>query len=200
MPPADLSRNSAIQAFVTSSRSGTHREYEMEPKPFSDHDIDVMMKFQKLHVSNTGGARKFFLLQVMYEISQRYWTLNEVKENYGTFGAKNFLSKLRGKRRPHRQPKDAKTEDLRLMVDIGNLAKRMMDHGDKILNKINSTGNLTYGRMQDFDVVLRMGDNSDMESDVENEKTLIFSDLILMQIMYLMSSHQQLKLCLLPLL
>jgi len=89
---------------------------------------------------------------------------------------------------------------LRLMVDIGNLAKRMMDHGDKILNKINSTGNLTYGRMQDFDVVLRMGDNSDMESDVENEKTLIFSDLILMQIMYLMSSHQQLKLCLLPLL
>jgi len=90
-----------------------------------------MMKFQELHVSKTGGARKYFLLHVMYEISQRYWTLSEVKASYDTFGAKNYLSKLRKVVRLLFQPKDARADDLQLVVDIGILAKRMKDYGDK---------------------------------------------------------------------
>jgi len=131
----------------------------------SDDEILVMMKFQELHVSKTGGARKYFLLHVMYEISQRYWTLSEVKASYDTFGAKNYLSKLRTRTRPILQPKDAKGNDLQLMVDVGNLAKRMKEYGDKIMNNINSTGDLTYARMPDNDVV------SDMESDFKEGKT-----------------------------
>jgi len=171
-PPADSSRKSAIQHFFASSRQiGTHREFEMEPMQFSVDEIAVMMKFQELHVSKTGGARKYVPLQVMYKISQRYWTLDEVKASYETFGAKNYLSKLLRVTRPPLQPKDAKADDLQLMVDIGNLAKRMKDYGDKIMNKINITGDLTYARMPDNDVVLLMGDNSDMESDFEKGET-----------------------------
>jgi len=67
----------------------------------------------------------------MYENFHRYWTLDEVKESYDAFGAKNFLSKLRRVVRPLLQPKDANAEDLQLMCDIGILARRMKDYGDK---------------------------------------------------------------------
>jgi hypothetical protein len=61
--------------------------------------------------------------------------------------------------RPLLQPKDANAEDLQVMCDIGILARRMEDYGDKMLNRINSTGNLTYARIPDNDVVLLMGNN-----------------------------------------
>ena len=69
-PPTDSSQKEAIQKFVTDHRSGTHREFVMEPMLFLDHEINVMMKFQDLHVSKTEGARKYFLVQVMYEIGR----------------------------------------------------------------------------------------------------------------------------------
>ena len=169
-PPAELSRKEAIQTFVTSSRQiGTHREFEMEPMLFAKDEIAVLMEFQKLNVSKTGSARKYFTLQVMYEISQRYWTLGEVDASYRSFVAKVFLSRFRTRERPIRQPKDAKENDSRLMAAVGNLAKRMMEYGDKIKNKINSTGDLTYSRMPDYDVVLLVGNNSDMKSDFEGD-------------------------------
>jgi hypothetical protein len=138
-PPTDSSQKEVIQKFVTDHRSGTHREFVMEPMLFLDHEINVMMKFQDLHVSKTEGARKYFLVQVMYEISQRYWTLGEVKASYGAFGAKHFLAKTRDVVRPLFQPKDANAEDLQVMRDIGILARRMEDYGNKMLNKINRT-------------------------------------------------------------
>jgi len=59
-PPAELSRKE--EKFVTSSRQiGTHQEFEMDPIPFSKNEIAVMVKFQELQVSKTGGARKYTL-------------------------------------------------------------------------------------------------------------------------------------------
>jgi len=49
------------------------------------------------------------------------------------------------------------------MAAVGSLNKSM--------NKINSTGYLTYGRMPDYDVVLLMGNNSDMKSDFDQGDT-----------------------------
>ena len=70
--PADTSEKRAIRDFVINHRSGTHREFQMKPMPLSDADINLLMEFQRLPLPNTGGARRYFLLNVMYEISQRY--------------------------------------------------------------------------------------------------------------------------------
>ena len=102
----------------------------------------------------------------MYEISQRYWTLGEVKASYKAFGATNFLARIRKKVvRPLHPPKDTSEEDLRVMRDIGILARRMNDYANKVLNKINSTSKLFYARIPDNDVVLLMGDNREMQTD-----------------------------------
>jgi hypothetical protein len=132
--PTDSSEKEAIQDVVTSHRSGAHQEFKMEPMPLSDDDLVLLTKFQELHVSKTGGARKYFLVQVMYEISQRYWTLGEFKASYKAFGAKNFLAETRKVVRPLRQSKDTSVEDLEVMRDIGILARRMDDYANKMLN------------------------------------------------------------------
>ena len=62
--PEDSSEKSAIHDFVTNHRSGAHREFKMKPMPLSDGDIDLLMEFQRLQVPKTGGARKYFLLNV----------------------------------------------------------------------------------------------------------------------------------------
>ena len=57
------------------------------------------------------------------------------------------------------------------MFDIGILAMRMKEYGDKMLNKINSTSKLFYARIPDNDVVLLMGDNSEMQADFAEGNT-----------------------------
>jgi hypothetical protein len=139
--------------------------------PLSDGDINLLMEFQQLHVPNTGGARKYFLLNVMYEISQRFWTLAEVKARYRAYGNQTFLSNLREMERPVLQPKDAGQAALKQMVDIGILAMRMKAYGDKMLNEINKTSKLFYARIPDNDVVLLMGDNSEMQTAFDEGNT-----------------------------
>ena len=169
----------------------------MKPMPLSGDDLDLLMKFQELHVSKTGGARKYFLVQVMYEISQRYWTLGEVKASYKAFGATNFLARIRKKVvRPLHPPKDTSEEDLRVMRDIGILARRMNDYANKVLNKISSTSKLFYARIPDNDVVLLMGTTGKCRLILTKMKPLIFSDLTLKQILSLMSSQKKLRLSL----
>ena len=142
--PADTSEKGTIQDFVRNHRSDTHREFQMELMPLSDADINLLMKFQQLiNISKTAGGRKYFLVQVMYEISQRYWTLGEVKASYISLGAKNFLAQLRKKVvRPLRPAKDTSDEDLREMRDIGILAMRIEAYGDNVLCQINKTSKL----------------------------------------------------------
>jgi hypothetical protein len=194
MAPTDSSEKRAIQNFVTNHRSGTHREFDMEPMPLSDDELVVLMTFQELHVSKTGGARKYFLLNVMYEISQRYWTLGEVEASYRAFAAKNYLSNPRKKKEIILQPQNADPEDLKMMFDIGILAMRMKEYGDKMVNKINSTSKLFYARIPDNDVDLLMGTTRKCRLILTKMKPLTFSDLTLKQILSLMSSQKKLRL------
>ena len=77
--PADSSEKSAIRDFVINHRSGTHTEFQMKPMPLSDADINLLIKFQQeLNIPHTGGCRRYFLVNAMYEITQRFWTLDDV--------------------------------------------------------------------------------------------------------------------------
>ena len=107
----------------------------MEPMPLSDADINLLMKFQQeLNIPNTGGCRRYFLVNAMYEITQRFWTLADVKKKrYRSFGAAECLSRLRQVQRPVLQPKGADSEALQQMVDLGSLAMRMKAYGDNML-------------------------------------------------------------------
>ena len=69
------------------------------------------------------------------------------------------------------QPKDADPAALKEMFDISILAMRMKEYGDKMLNEINRTNKLFYARIPDNDVVLLMGDNSEMQADFAEGNT-----------------------------
>ena len=70
---------SAIRNFVADHRRDTHRELKIRAMPLSDTDIELLMKFQRqVRTPSTGGARNYLLLNVLCEIPQRYWTLDEV--------------------------------------------------------------------------------------------------------------------------